>query len=434
MSLAVQVLEDVDSIHSGREDDESIDSVLIGLGFEYVNATGQPGTSASGTEGDKVEASNSTSVTLGIVPVHFVSNFCIKCIDVPRLPRVVDALSTIMWPSMSRSKGCTASNVEESLGELVARDPAGILMELEAILHLPEIQDSDALSPQPNVNFVSFDWNVSNVQASASVDPWGSEVTSGSQLKALSESDASLFSPFGLAAGTKLHRDLDRQDALGFDDDFSGLVSASAASSSQCHSSDRLPAFGVDKAPDERTSTFSEPAAALLPPNDGVNETLRAMMFNGDGLRYQITGSPGTAAGKSGKGLQIPVGRGIGQAQYCLSNSSDGVLEHSHPPMSVTASDRGGGPTHGEQKINPDPPLSGEDEKARDDDTDEDDMGDLTSFDLTRVLGALRQLKEEIRGIEDEDVRRMAAAKAAMGVVYGLEGDDDVDWGTIAGQ
>ena len=42
----------------------------------------------------------------------------------------------------------------------------------------------------------------------------------------------------------------------------------------------------------------------------------------------------------------------------------------------------------------------------------------------------MRQLTEDIYGIEGEEERRMVA----MGVGYGLEGVDDVDWRTIAGR
>jgi hypothetical protein len=53
------------------------------------------------------------------------------------------------------------------------------------------------------------------------------------------------------------------------------------------------------------------------------------------------------------------------------------------------------------------------------DSVDEDyEMG---SFDLTKVLGALKGMKEEISMIENEDERRKAAAKVALGLVYGLE-------------
>jgi len=43
-------------------------------------------------------------------------------------------------------------------------------------------------------------------------------------------------------------------------------------------------------------------------------------------------------------------------------------------------------------------------------------------FDLSRIMGALQGLKEEISGIENEEAKRRMAARVAMGVLYGLEG------------
>jgi hypothetical protein len=46
---------------------------------------------------------------------------------------------------------------------------------------------------------------------------------------------------------------------------------------------------------------------------------------------------------------------------------------------------------------------------------------DVSAFDLTRVLGSLEGMKAEIAGMSDEQERRKAAAKVALGLVYGLE-------------
>ena len=42
-------------------------------------------------------------------------------------------------------------------------------------------------------------------------------------------------------------------------------------------------------------------------------------------------------------------------------------------------------------------------------------------FDLSQVMGALQQFKSDISGMDNEDERRRAAAKVALGLVYGLE-------------
>ncbi|KAG6891652.1 hypothetical protein C0992_012701 [Termitomyces sp. T32_za158] len=54
---------------------------------------------------------------------------------------------------------------------------------------------------------------------------------------------------------------------------------------------------------------------------------------------------------------------------------------------------------------------------------DEDGSYDMVPFDLSKVLGALQEMKAEIANMEDESERRRAAARVALGLVYGLEAD-----------
>jgi hypothetical protein len=64
------------------------------------------------------------------------------------------------------------------------------------------------------------------------------------------------------------------------------------------------------------------------------------------------------------------------------------------------------------------PPAAKSPPESSRDNADEDD---LAAFDLSNVLSALQGMKEEIAGIDDEDQRRKAAAKVALGLVYGLQ-------------
>ena len=57
---------------------------------------------------------------------------------------------------------------------------------------------------------------------------------------------------------------------------------------------------------------------------------------------------------------------------------------------------------------------------------DEDDFG-RSPFDLSRVFGALQVMKEEISEMTDDGERRRAAARVALGLVYGLQRDEDTD-------
>lgn len=56
---------------------------------------------------------------------------------------------------------------------------------------------------------------------------------------------------------------------------------------------------------------------------------------------------------------------------------------------------------------------------------DDDDDFEMSAFDLSRVLSALQGMKDEISGMEDEGERRKAAARVALGLVYGLQADRD---------
>lgn len=57
---------------------------------------------------------------------------------------------------------------------------------------------------------------------------------------------------------------------------------------------------------------------------------------------------------------------------------------------------------------------------------DEDDFG-FSEFDLSRVFSALQVMKEEISEMSDDGERRRAAARVALGLVYGLQRGEDTD-------
>ena len=64
-------------------------------------------------------------------------------------------------------------------------------------------------------------------------------------------------------------------------------------------------------------------------------------------------------------------------------------------------------------------PFADEDSSSMADNSDGDER--VVPFDLSQVMNALQQFKTEISGMDDEDERRKAAAKVALGLVYGLE-------------
>jgi len=56
-------------------------------------------------------------------------------------------------------------------------------------------------------------------------------------------------------------------------------------------------------------------------------------------------------------------------------------------------------------------------------DAGQEDGEEFSAFDLSRVFSALQVMKEEIAGIGDDEARRKAAARVALGLVYGLQPD-----------
>ena len=57
----------------------------------------------------------------------------------------------------------------------------------------------------------------------------------------------------------------------------------------------------------------------------------------------------------------------------------------------------------------------------------DDDDSEFSQFDLSRVFSALQVMKEEVSEITDDAERRRAAARIALGLVYGLQRDEDVE-------
>ena len=88
------------------------------------------------------------------------------------------------------------------------------------------------------------------------------------------------------------------------------------------------------------------------------------------------------------------------------------------------------GDTASTSQAHPPPP---EDSKSKlependHDNEDDDEDFELGAFDLTKVLGALQGMKEQIASMDDENERKRAAAKVALGLVYGLQKEDERD-------
>ncbi|KDR82914.1 hypothetical protein GALMADRAFT_238566 [Galerina marginata CBS 339.88] len=100
--LAVRIPKAATGVDDNADDNADIDSTLMSFGFEYVDAR-ETGREPSRVSSDEHDA------------------------DIPRLPRVLDALSTIMWPSMRSANAKTkaaqkaASSTSLSPAQIQAR-------------------------------------------------------------------------------------------------------------------------------------------------------------------------------------------------------------------------------------------------------------------------------------------------------------------------
>jgi len=90
------------------EDDSEIDAFLSSHGFEYVDATEEKSSQRSVNvhEGSDFAGLVVFFALLNIPYCHFAG--------IPRLPRVLDALSTILWPSMETKSGKANRDIRQT--------------------------------------------------------------------------------------------------------------------------------------------------------------------------------------------------------------------------------------------------------------------------------------------------------------------------------
>ena len=170
--------------------------------------------------------------------------------------------------------------------------------------------------------------------------------------------------------------------SIGFEDDFTAFVSA--------------PAVNIEETPDAIDYQDS-PMPAVM--RSGTLEP------GSDSVRYQSLGSD---FGGSDFGDEEP--------PYESLDDEDGDSEDDDLPTKEEIRETSG-QIFG--KVVAGTPFADEDSSSMADNSDGDER--VVPFDLSQVMNALQQFKTEISGMDDEDERRKAAAKVALGLVYGLE-------------
>lgn len=363
VSLAIRL----PSITAGGEDieDEEIDSFLGSLGFEFI---------------DVQDLAKST-----------VNH------DHGGVSRAIDALSTIMWPSMVQnpSKG-------RGLGLLVTNRDTG--EDLSSLIAPPSPRGRDRMQRELEdlerwLDEDNFDGHLDASERTISNDPWSAAATTGS----LSPTeDSSTHGPHNNA----------------FDDDFTAFVSTSATAAdvetAQTSSERQIPP--LPSLSFSSTFTFdsdSDTSGRSTPANEEHDFSRLSANASDLGVSYRSLGSVSDfgdpEAEESHKhedsDNEIPSIAEIAATSERIFGATQ-----------LTFSPTDGNDTRSLQE-NPSVPSGFE--------AADPPEADLERFDLQNMLSALQGLKEEIAGMPDSQERKRAAARVALGLVYGLDGTSD---------
>ncbi|KAL0580635.1 hypothetical protein V5O48_001365 [Marasmius crinis-equi] len=308
---------------------------------------------------------------------------------VPSLPRVLDALSTIMWPSMQASG-------KASRGKANARTAA--------LLDWAQSSGDDS-----SLDFPSDDELVvarssgGNNLAAIRQKKEMAELT-----RWLEEDDASKNDPWKLAAGivhSPTTDDDERADDYDpttpmptfdrFDDDFTVFVSAPPAPHVETQSQGNASPLKASPTDDD---------GRLSPSFTGSSFNTEKLVPSYSGVTYHSLGShpdlsdmgPDSAAhSDNGSDDGLPTEEEVQKSAEKIFGATFAGASSSRLPSDMDAHREGDG-----------------------------DDYEMTPFDLSHVMSALQGMKAEIAAIDDEQERRKAAARVALGLVYGLEAQE----------
>ncbi|KAG2364414.1 hypothetical protein BDR07DRAFT_1401652 [Suillus spraguei] len=365
VSLAIRL----PSATAGDDDteDDEIDSFIGSLGFEFIDVK------------DLAKSS-----------VHH---------DHSGVFRAIDALSTIMWPSMvqTSSKGrglgllVTNRDTGEDLSSLIAtRSPGGRDHMQRELEELERWFDED-----------NFDGHLVASEKTMSNDPWSAAATTGS----LSPTEDSS------TQGPHNHT---------FDDDFTAFLSASASVADvETHSARTSSERRIPPLPSlsfSSTFTFdsgSDTSGRSTPANQEHDFSRLSADTSDLGVSYRSLGSMsdfGDPEAEESREHEDSDDEMPSRAEIAATS------ERIFGATPLTFSPTDGNDTRSLQKS-----LS----VASGVEAADPSEADLERFDMQRMLSALQGLKEEIAGMPDSHERKRAAARVALGLVYGLNGNSD---------
>ncbi|KAH9841818.1 uncharacterized protein C8Q71DRAFT_349508 [Rhodofomes roseus] len=366
VSLAVRFS---DSTPTTLSEEDGLDEFLSSHGFEYVEGDREPRppTQDEGRHTDDADA------------------------GFPGLSRVLDALSTIMWPSLVQSESTRTrkSRARELLDW--ARDEEGddglrALISGSGSAGDVSFSDSQVAGSEPRKSRMQREmeeleqWLADEDRARQAVD---------AQAWMTVERDVPLPSSAWQDMPTpSIRTPTAETPTFGFDDDFTHFVSApSPVVSTRSHNS------GLD-------------VDHLLPQHSGASYHSLASVsdFGGEGEHTFVSHTDDSALPSGYEDDPHLPSRAEVMATSRRIFGSVGPAQSPPSTFAAQASPHEPGESH---------PF----------DHDDDDDFEMSAFDLSRVLSALQGMKEEIAGMTDDADRRKAAARVALGLVYGLQVD-----------
>jgi hypothetical protein len=313
-------------------------------------------------------------------------------IGIPGLPRVVDALSTIMWPSMRPHTSHPTSTAPQSITPSTQfQTPAGLKLSQtreRALLDWASRSFDQSQTPTSasiNTGLQSELAELENWLQDDKQNPWGEKAADvidspthadNLELSALSDEAGAFKSgfedDFTVFVSTPPASDSGKGKVVGYTNLYRSLGSVSDLGELDHDThEERVHAHVEDEGEDDED----------MPTKDEILEVSQRIF--GSGLSPEVP-----------KVLDQPAAN----AQPRSPAAGPSPLEISETIIPEAASGN---------KTDPNEPPSGD--------------YDTVPFDLSRVVSALDVMKSEIAGMTDEGERRRAAARVALGLVYGLE-------------
>ncbi|KAI1794890.1 hypothetical protein LXA43DRAFT_91625 [Ganoderma leucocontextum] len=365
---------------------------------------------------------------------------------IPGLPRVIDALSTIMWPSIVQSE---ATKKRKSR----ARDLIGWALEeegddgLRALIANPSASASS--DPADSVAAAAVARKSRMQREMEELERWLGDEETASGVKydrgkpegRHAEQDPSasakpedeeariwVSAPVSSAEGWEDmmtppairtprpadgHSD-DGASEHGFEDDFADFVSASSH-----------PHLQPRRLTDEKLLEVNYDVGRLTPMHTGMSyRSLGSVSdFGGDG--DESLGAEGYGSLDNDEDdPDLPSRAEIlatSRRLFGVSALSPALTSSTLAELDTTPTRESASNTEPATARPPPQPSASADSSMDPEDGDES----FAAFDLSRVFSALQGMKDEISGMEDEDERRRAAARVALGLVYGLGAGED---------